>query len=130
MVSWCGHKRLLPVILLVILSFWGFAVTLHFATRIVAFAQLFGIFKDHAGVQITQVEISATYKHANSEIQSPAVPRIIHKIFHNWNNPDDDSLPADWQPVHQTCLDLNPGWEHMVRLTPWGDRKKDMACLS
>lgn len=113
-----------------ILGIWGLAVTLHCAIRIVAFAQLFGIFKDHGGVRITQDEIFATHNSTNSEIQSPAVPKIIHKIFHNWNNPDDDSLPASWQPIHQTCLDLNPGWEHMVRLPLWADRRKDIASLN
>ncbi|KAJ5610659.1 hypothetical protein N7510_007378 [Penicillium lagena] len=112
-----GHKRFLPAALLAILSFWGLALTLHCAKRIVAFAQLFGIFKDHAGVRITQDEIFASYNSTNSEIQSPPVPRIIHKIFHNWSNPDDDSLPADWQPEHQTCLDFNPDWEHMLWTT-------------
>jgi hypothetical protein len=91
---------------------------MYAATRIVAFAELFGIFKDHAGVRNTQAEIAAYYYSLSSDSRSPMVPKIIHQIFHNWHDENNDTIPAKWQPSRQSCLDLNPDWEQMVKPIP------------
>lgn len=95
-------------LLTVLPAFVAVAITLYAATRIVAFAQLFGIFTDHAGIRITQAEIAA---HHNNN--SPVVPKIIHQVFHNWHDANNDTIPAKWQLSRQSCLDLNPDWKQM-----------------
>lgn len=107
------------------------------ATRIVAFAQLFGIFSDHAGVRIAQGEIAAASTGANTGAGAGAggnvsrnavIPKILHQVFHNWHNASDSSstIPAKWRPMQQTCLDLNPDWEYMVRAFSYRSRDSDI----
>ncbi|KAF5014674.1 hypothetical protein F66182_14261, partial [Fusarium sp. NRRL 66182] len=91
----------------------GVVIAVYAATRIVAFAELFGIFKDHAGVRHAQAEIAARYNSSGSDSRSPVVPKIIHQIFHNWHDENNDTIPAKWQPSRQSCVDSNPEWEHM-----------------
>lgn len=97
------------------------------ATRIVAFAQLFGIFSDHAGVRITQGEIAAASTDAGAGgnvSRNAVIPKILHQVFHNWHNASDNSstIPAKWRPMQQTCLDLNSDWEYMVRESSYRSR--------
>ena len=86
---------------------------LYIATRVVAFAELFGKFKDHSGIRLTQEEIFKA--HNSSDGRTPVIPKIIHQVFHNWHDANDDTLPAVWQSMRQSCVDLNPGWEQKVR---------------
>lgn len=113
MVGHRRHRRLLTAVA----GLAGVVIAIYATIRIVAFAELFGIFKDHAGVRITQAEIAACYNSSSSDSRSPMVPKIIHQIFHNWHD-ENDTIPAKWQPSRQSCLDLNPDWEQMVRLIP------------
>jgi mannosyltransferase OCH1-like enzyme len=75
-------------------------------SRLVSFIQ---IFLEHTGIAITQDEIMNSHLTPNSRQQY--IPKIIHQVFHDWNN---QSMPEDWKNVRQTCIDLNPGWEHKV----------------
>ncbi|QGA12364.1 hypothetical protein EYB26_000008 [Talaromyces marneffei] len=104
------HRRLLTTVA----GFAGVVIAIYAATRIVAFVELFGIFKDHAGVRNTQAEIAAYYNNSSSDSRSPMVPKIIHQVFHNWHDENNDTIPAKWQPSRQSCLDLNPDWEQML----------------
>jgi hypothetical protein len=45
------------------------------------------------------------------------IPRIIHQVFHNWKDPGNETLPADWEAVRMTCVEKNKDWEYMVS---WG----------
>jgi hypothetical protein len=82
--------------------------------RLAAFAQLFGVFRPHSGVRITQVEIAK----AHAGKRTPVVPKILHQIFHNWKDPGNDTLPAHWDAARQSCMTLNPDWEFKVRYWP------------
>lgn len=116
-------------ILLVALCFLGACIVVYTGSSIIAFAQLFGKFTDHSGIRITQGEIAAAYKNRTSSIPpTPVVPKIIHQVFHNWDNPNDDTPPAHWQSARQTCVDLNPDWEHRVRVTLVVDIEKEYYC--
>lgn len=99
--------------LLAILTLLAAVAVIYYVLRIIAFAQLFGLFKPHSGVQITQAEIEATHK-ANPDPRTPVVPKIIHQIFHNWHDANDETLRPDWAAARKTCVDLNPEWKHMV----------------
>ncbi|KEZ41843.1 hypothetical protein SAPIO_CDS6649 [Scedosporium apiospermum] len=98
----------LLALLTVILAAATFIFT--FVPRVLAFAQLFGVFGEHSGTKITQVEIATR----GADGREPVVPRILHQIFHNWRDPNDDRLPEDWEEAHQTCVLLNPEWEHKL----------------
>lgn len=97
--------RLITVILTVIVIWF-------LALRISSFVHIFGT---HAGNALTQQQVLDAYKTNQVDASSPVVPRIIHQIFHNWTDPEDESLPADWTATRQTCLDLNPEWQHWVK---------------
>ncbi|RYO96568.1 hypothetical protein DL765_011547 [Monosporascus sp. GIB2] len=94
-------RRTLAIVLtiLLILLILGFS-------RLIAFANLFQLFKPHAGTRITQLEIAL-----ERNTTTPVVPKIIHQIFHNWKDPHDITLPAHWQAARDTCIELNPDWE-------------------
>jgi inositol phosphorylceramide mannosyltransferase catalytic subunit len=112
MVAQRRAKRLffaVPAILIIV------ALALYFGSRLVAFAQLFGIFREHSGIRITQVDIALSHNKTDQDPRTPVVPKILHQIFHNWHDPGNDTLPAHWEAARQTCVALNPDWEHKVR---------------
>lgn len=93
-------------------SLIALAVVLYYvAFRILAFVHIFG---KHEGRLLTQPEILQAYESSTSPDSKEYIPRIIHQIFHNWTDPNDESLPADWSAGRQSCIDLHPGWEHRL----------------
>ncbi|KAK7910633.1 glycosyltransferase family 32 protein [Apiospora marii] len=78
------------------------------------FANLFGLFKPHAGVRISQGEIAQAHANATPETRQPVVTKMLHQIFHNWKDPNNNTLPDHWEKARQTCMDLNPTWEHKL----------------
>jgi hypothetical protein len=93
-------------------------VVIYIISRLLAFAQLFGVLREHAGIKITQGEVAAAHDQASPDLRPQVIPKILHQIFHNWNDPRDETPPPHWGAARQTCIDLNPEWEHKVRL-PW-----------
>lgn len=105
--------RLYRRVLLTTLTLLAIAAVIYTISRIIAFAQLFGLTKPHSGIRITQAEIAAAHK-INPDPREPLVPKIIHQIFHNWHDANDDTLRPDWAAARKTCVNLHPDWEHMV----------------
>jgi len=89
----------------------AFFVLVLVVLRVLAFVQLFF---GHSGIAITQQEIKDAYIRPIPDARQQAIPKIIHQVFHDWRN---ESMPADWKDVRQTCIDLNPDWEHKVHLS-------------
>jgi mannosyltransferase OCH1-like enzyme len=75
------------------------------------------IFFEHAGIALTQPQVAAAFAdeaHPNAaRIQH--IPKVVHQVFHNWHEPGNDTLPADWAEIRQGCIDLNPDFEFKVR---------------
>lgn len=103
-------------IILILIAVLSFGLFVHIATRIYAFAHIFGVFKPHSGVRITQGQVASTYNISKPEIQAkkPVIPKILHQIFHNWKDPGNSTLPAHWAAARQSCIDNNPEWEIKV----------------
>jgi len=100
-------------ILMTILAVLTIAILVSVCSRIITFAEIFGLFKPHSGIRMTQKDIAAAYK-VKTDIREPVVPKIIHQIYHNWHDADDDTLRPDWGAARKTCVNLHPGWQHMV----------------
>lgn len=83
-------------------------------SRLVAFAHLFGMFGGHAGTRITQLEIAIEHNSTTPDPRTAVVPKIIHQIFHNWNDPHDNTLPPHWEEARESCIRLNPDWDVKV----------------
>ena len=83
----------------------------YFISHLLTFIE---IFSAHAGITLSQAEALETYEKGANAGRIQYIPKITHQIFHNWRQPGNDTLPADWQQARQTCLDKNPGWEHKV----------------
>ncbi|KAH8892269.1 hypothetical protein GQ53DRAFT_600731, partial [Thozetella sp. PMI_491] len=77
--------------------------------RIFAFVHLFGIFGPHAGIRITQPQVLDA--HNATDTRKAVVPKILHQIYQNWNDPNDSTLPSHWEDARKTCINLNPDWE-------------------
>jgi mannosyltransferase OCH1-like enzyme len=102
------------------------AIALYFLiSNAVSLISLFG---EHAGVSLSQEEIKAAYYDDDSETNNinnqtllppqtnpQPIPKIIHQIYHDWSG---KGLPADWEKLRQTCIDLHPAWQHMVKILP------------
>jgi mannosyltransferase OCH1-like enzyme len=76
------------------------------------------IFMPHSGIALTQEEVELA--HNSSTLPDPRpqhIPKLIHQIFHNWRDPANDTLPADWESVRQTCIAHNPGWDYKLWTT-------------
>lgn len=99
-------KRLLAAALVIVL--------IYVASRLVVFAELFGIFKEHSGIKITQTEIALAHNTTVPDPRTAVVPKILHQIFHSWEVPINNTLPSHWEEARQTCITLNPDWEHKV----------------
>ncbi|KAJ4288247.1 hypothetical protein N0V88_007437 [Collariella sp. IMI 366227] len=102
----------LPVRISVVCWAIGLVILLGYSiSRLLFFVH---IFHDHAGVAVSQPQVLA---HANDS--SPeVVPKIIHNIFHNWKDPGNEGLPAEYSRMRQTCIDLNPDFKFML----WSDK--------
>lgn len=101
-------KRLTAALLLFLLIL----LSGYVLTRIAVFSR---IFREHAGVALTQDEVAIAHNSTDPDPRSQVVPKIIHQIFHNWNDPNNETLPSDWEKVRHTCISLNPDWEYKVR---------------
>lgn len=104
-------RLMLPIILLTCIIF-----------LIVHILALIHLFYEHAGVALTQNEILEAFvgdgglDEGSEMTRVQWIPKIIHQVFHNWEDPGNDTLPADWQAVSKTCRNLNEGWEYVVCL--------------
>lgn len=109
-------------------KFWlataaGIVCSILVVSRIASFIHIFG---EHAGVVLTQGEVFEAY---TSDLNSKQafVPKIIHRIFHNWTDPNNEALPLKWEANRQSCIDLNPGWESWVSY--WVDQSNSKLSL-
>lgn len=84
-----------------------------FVPRILFFIRIFD--GRHSGISISQEKAFADYGNLTNDPRPQVVPKIIHHIYHNWQDPGNETLPRDWAYLLQTCVELNPGWEHKVR---------------
>lgn len=91
------------------------AIIVYVCSSIIAFANIFGLFKPHSGVQITQKDIADAHT-IKTDLWEPVVPKIIHQIYHNWHDANEDTLRPDWAVARKTCIDLHPGWQHIVSI--------------
>ncbi|KAL2126465.1 hypothetical protein VTI74DRAFT_852 [Chaetomium olivicolor] len=76
-------------------------------SRLLVFKQ---IFFQHAGIPVTQQQAADEYENGGDK-RIQHIPKIVHQVFHNWKDPGNDTLPADWVAVRQNCMDLNPSFE-------------------
>lgn len=88
----------------------GLTATVWIVARLLVFKQ---IFFQHSGIAITQTQVAELFND-KEETRAQLIPKIIHQVFHNWQDPGNDTLPSDWQDVRQTCIDTNHGWEYNV----------------
>ncbi|KAH6684272.1 nucleotide-diphospho-sugar transferase [Halenospora varia] len=92
-------------------------LTLAFiASRAAKFVQLFF---EHSGIAITQDEVAAAHNATIPDSRPQLIPKIIHQVYHNWHDPKNETMPADWDELRQSCITLNPGWEYKL----WTERK-------
>ena len=98
-----------------------------FIRRVLAFAHLFGIFGPHSGIRITQRQVADAHALGDKDPRIAVVPKILHQIFQNWNDPGNTTLPSHWEAARQSCIDLNPGWEFKVRGIPPRRRASALA---
>ncbi|OAF61289.2 hypothetical protein VC83_02082 [Pseudogymnoascus destructans] len=90
----------------------AFFLFICLAFRIAFFVHLFS---DHAGIALTQEEVAQAHHAVTDDVKRrPTIPRIIHQIFHNWTDPNNEALPSDWKETRQTCLDFNENWENRL----------------
>lgn len=101
-------------IITVVLAITGLALLVYIVTSLYDFANLFGIFKPHSGIRISQEGVELLHNQTTPDPRPQVMPKILHQIFHNWKDPGNETLPAHWQEARQTCIDLNPDWEHKV----------------
>ncbi|CZR56649.1 related to SUR1 protein [Phialocephala subalpina] len=98
---------LLPLILILILCI--------LALRLVGFVHLFF---EHAGTAITQEEIWSAHfgkeGEGKKDERQQRIPKIIHQVFHNWKEPGNETMPADWEETRGTCLGKNGDLEYML----------------
>lgn len=98
---------------------WGVALlisVIHLAGRASAFAHIF-LADSRPGIRLTQDEAAAAHaSRGQNDTRPQLIPKIIHQVFHNWHDPGNDTLPADWAQVRQTCVKANPDYEHKVGL--------------
>ncbi|KAL2269008.1 hypothetical protein VTJ83DRAFT_3854 [Remersonia thermophila] len=91
------------------------ALLAHVISRLLFFRNLF---YDHAGIRLTQPEIAAAFAENVARNRTQHVPKIVHHVFHNWRQPGNDTLPADWAALRAECIDLNPDFEFKL----WGEK--------
>ncbi|CAH0019742.1 unnamed protein product [Clonostachys rhizophaga] len=82
--------------------------------KILLVARIFG---PHSGVSLTQPEALALHEKDKKDPRVQVVPKIIHQIYHNWADPGNETLPADWAKLQATIIKLNPEYEYKL----WND---------
>ncbi|KAA8631819.1 hypothetical protein SMACR_05159 [Sordaria macrospora] len=94
----------------------------YFITHLLAFIH---IFYQHPGIAITQRQVANAYLNGTTLLRGERetgtrkdskeyIPKIIHQIFHNWKDPENKTLPSDWDAQRRSCVDNNPGWEYRL----------------
>ncbi|KAK3402547.1 nucleotide-diphospho-sugar transferase [Sordaria brevicollis] len=85
----------------------------YFITHLLAFIH---IFYQHPGIAITQRELADAYLNGTLQVTQKGgqIPKIIHQIFHNWKDPQNETLPGDWEEQRRSCVEGNPGWEYKL----------------
>lgn len=79
-------------------------------SRLLTFKQ---IFFQHAGLELTQAQALDAYKDDSgpNRTRTQYIPKIVHQVFHNWHDPGNDTLPADWAENVRKCSKLSPDFE-------------------
>ncbi|GAW20455.1 hypothetical protein ANO14919_099610 [Xylariales sp. No.14919] len=108
-------RRVLKILIILII----FSLLLDFIRRLYNFSNLFGFFKGHSGVVLTQQDILDDYNARQGQNDTgavPVIPKILHQVFHNWTDPENPviALPEDWERARQSCIALNPDWEYKL----------------
>lgn len=119
-----GTRRVFTLVSAIV----GVACAIYVLSHLIAFANIFGVFKDHAGIKISQLAIAQAHNATTPDPRTPVVPKIVHQIFHAWKHPGNNTLPAHWQDARQTCIDHNPDWEHKVSLSGPGSGGGQRLC--
>lgn len=72
------------------------------------------LFLPHAGYPLNQDQVLARFK--VQKHQTKHVPRIIHQVYHNWQQYGNGStMLPEWESQRQSCIERNPDWVYMVR---------------
>lgn len=121
-----AHLRSRRLLLMALPATFGLLVLAYALTRLVVFLGIFGVFRPHAGVAISQPEIAIAHNRTDHDRRVAVVPKITHQIFHAWEQPGSTDLPPHWEEARRTCQALNPEWEHKVgtRGRAWGAESK------
>ena len=61
-------------------------------------------------------ELAAIGTHPK-ENETKLIPKIIHQVYLGFDNHE---MPLSWKKAQQTCIDLNPDYEHIVCLLSRG----------
>jgi hypothetical protein len=80
-------------------------------THLVAFVQLFF---EHDGIALTPAQIRDAHMMGGGDVRPQEIPKIIHQVYHNWKDPGNTTMPADWEQTRSTCIEKNKDWEYMV----------------
>ena len=59
----------------------------------------------------SQEELAAVDPHPK-ENATELIPKIIHQVYLGF---DGHEMPESWKHAQQSCIDLNPDYEHIVR---------------
>ncbi|KAK3997538.1 nucleotide-diphospho-sugar transferase [Cladorrhinum sp. PSN332] len=89
---------------------------IYVITSLLRFKQ---IFFEHAGIALTPAQVAEAYADHTNQSRVQQVPKIVHQVFHNWNDPGNDTVPDDWSDNRRNCMDLNPDFEFML----WTENK-------
>lgn len=57
---------------------------------------------------------SASILYAQTDAKDQYIPKIIHRIYQNLEDPSNDALPADWDDIHDSCTMTNPDFEYRL----------------
>ncbi|KAJ4382487.1 hypothetical protein N0V85_008592 [Neurospora sp. IMI 360204] len=63
-----------------------------------------------ASSSLTPADVASTFN-IPSEGKDQFIPKIIHQIYHNWEDPSNETIPAD---VRQACITTNPDFEYRL----------------
>ncbi|KAK4230420.1 nucleotide-diphospho-sugar transferase [Podospora fimiseda] len=99
--------------------FWTVLLFGAFIYIIISLLRFKQIFFEHAGLTLSQAEAADAYADPAHENRVQQIPKIVHQVFHNWNDPGNNTLPEDWAKIRGNCMDLNPDFEFMI----WTEQK-------
>ncbi|KAL1836238.1 hypothetical protein VTJ49DRAFT_5400 [Mycothermus thermophilus] len=73
----------------------------------------------HVRKSLADRRIAAAFAADDSHNRTQYIPKIVHHVFHNWRQPGNDTLPADWAAIRRECMELNPDFEFKL----WGEKE-------